>query len=698
MASTLLLLLVVLSQGSSSNPLEEVDPGATLVGQTPLPPLQKQRVEEPRPVETAKEPVEVPKPPPVTSPTQAVRPSPTPAPVEPPAEPRPAPAPRGSDADFQAAWEKWRKAVSIRDFPAASEAETALLSLKDRLGVADLELFSVAFARESEKRLRAKDGFGATNLAWGAVKLAPHLPFAHFMLARARFASDPVSPGAYLSEFTAGLRAVLEHPRYRGPFWADLGFGTLFALLATTLVAIVVLFLARARLFFHDFHHLFPRVTARWQSAICALILLAVPIAFRLGVLPAVLLLWAVVALYLSIRERVVVGVLVSLCGAIPLLAGGLVNDAAFAGTLAEEVFQLETGGFDAQAAVAAVRRRSDEGTAGFAETYALARYELRRGHLDGAIEYFKRAAGKRGAPSGALLTNLGNAMLFGGNEDGALEAYAQAIAAAPSLAAPQFNTAVVQYRRAARLSYQEAAQSVEKGRAAWEAAVALDRSLDGLKPSGEVTELQRAVLSPALPAEEIRKLRGDSERAREVEAQLERVLFGTSALDVWRYLPLLFSALIIGFSFLGGTLGASGACDKCGQSACRKCDPELPMGSVLCAQCNNAFVKSNVVTTAVKLKKQFEIEIARRRRHRVAYLLGLALSGAGHLFSGMTIRGALILFGFAAVAFQIVFFRGVVPAPFGLIPVAVRLIPLGVAIAALWGLSLWSLRRKLAR
>src|SRR5438132_785096 len=82
---------------------------------------------------------------------------------------------------------------------AAREEEGQLLEVKRELAVENLAPFAAALAREAERALERKAPAEAVARAQLAVNLAPDLPAAHLMLARARFSQSPGGVGAYFS-------------------------------------------------------------------------------------------------------------------------------------------------------------------------------------------------------------------------------------------------------------------------------------------------------------------------------------------------------------------------------------------------------------------------------------------------------------------------------------------------------------------
>ncbi|MDQ3265473.1 MAG: tetratricopeptide repeat protein [Myxococcota bacterium] len=609
--------------------------------------------------------------------------------------PKPILLPAASDATLLATWDRWRKAWADLDLKTAEAAQEELITLKEDLGIEDLETFSFAFARASEVKLLANDPMASLSLAQAAVKLAPDLPSSHLALAKAQFAVDAAAFGEYAGSVQNGLAAMLRDPRYQRPVLADLASAVIFALLATALAVTGVLFLRKVRYFLHDFHHLFPRSAARWQSLAIAVLLLSLPIVFRLGLTPILLVGFASVVLYLSVPERIVAAALIALLGGLPLLAGVAVEQTAFAGTVAEDLQRLERGGDAAEEAAARLTRRHLKEQPRFPELFALARYELRRGKLDAAVTHFKAAAALR-TNDARLLTNLGNAMMAQGDPEGAAEMYKSATQADPTLAAPLYNISRLYNRRAATAPDEQVGGELDKALTAITTAQKLDEALLTRKEPPEENLLHnRLLISPPLPPSDLTSLAVSPERGDRVRAQLALALVGTAEDPVASVYPALGALLLLGLGLTAARLGSSRACEKCGRAVCRRCDPELGMGSQLCNQCVNVFARKGVVPPAVKVRKQLEVDRYQGRMNRLSYLFGLVCSGAGHLFSGLPVRGALYVFGFLFLVFNFFFRMGIVRPPFGSLPMLMRLAPVGLAFLLLYLLSLRGLYKR---
>jgi hypothetical protein len=162
--------------------------------------------------------------------------------------------------------------------------------------------------------------------------------------------------------------------------------------------------------------------------------------------------------------------------------------------------------------------------------------------------------------------------------------------------------------------------------------------------------------------------------------------------------IPCLVALGLLGFGALGTLLSVSSECSKCGRAVCRRCDRELGTGSTLCAQCVNVFSRKGVVAPQVKVRKMIEVDRHRTRTERTSWILGIFCSGAGHLFSGEPLRGALFALWSLFLVALVVFRDGVLRSPWDGLPVWLWLVPVGLALALTWVLSLNSLRKTHAR
>jgi hypothetical protein len=83
--------------------------------------------------------------------------------------------------------------------------------------------------------------------------------------------------------------------------------------------------------------------------------------------------------------------------------------------------------------------------------------------------------------------------------------------------------------------------------------------------------------------------------------------------------------------------------CRRCGTAFCRACHLGQVQGG-LCSQCFHLFVVRDGVSAPVRNRKMAEVQRFDAHRARVARWLSVVSPGAGQLYGGWTLRGALIL------------------------------------------------------
>jgi tetratricopeptide (TPR) repeat protein len=605
-----------------------------------------------------------------------------PEPPPEPAKPRipPLVVTRAGDAELDAAWERWRAADASKDQKAEAQARAALKALMAELGAQALEPYAIGFIRASRAHEKAQDATGAIELALAAVELAPELPSAHFGLAQAYFTADPSEVGRWIGAFNVALRKAFADPRYLRPMLADLGSGFLYALVATAIAVTAVLFLRRARYFLYDFHWFFPRLMARWQSVALGVLLVLLPIVFRMGVVPVLLVLFAATALYMTTAERAVVAVGIALMGAVPFAAGALVNATSFAGTPGERVWQVETGGPGAEAAARELTRLASENQASAVELAALGSFELRRGKLDLAIRDLKAALDKKSDDPRAT-NNLAVAMLLSGDMENPRTLFPNAARGDPAFAAPLYNQWRLSQRRHLALGDLAAAE-VDDGNRALAEAKNRDPSLAQRfdPPPDKLLGNQVLIVAPMARAQVLELARVRSADAR-VASQLTQSVLGEVPEFLAPFYPAVLALLLFLFGFLAPNVEAARACNKCGRPVSQREDKELSKASQMCTQCINVFARKGVVPPSLKVRKQVEVARYQQTLSRASYVLGLC-SGMGHVFSGWPVRGALYGFIFFFTVVMLLQRDGVLRVLYEGPPVLLKVLPLGLVLA----------------
>jgi hypothetical protein len=131
--------------------------------------------------------------------------------------------------------------------------------------------------------------------------------------------------------------------------------------------------------------------------------------------------------------------------------------------------------------------------------------------------------------------------------------------------------------------------------------------------------------------------------------------------------------------------LRPAGACERCGGAACRRCDAAA---GELCGQCVNVFLHKGLVDARDRLRKEAQVRRHRQYVNVATRILSIVASGAGQVFQGAAVRGALLLLATLFAGFVLWFWRGVMPppqpSPYVLLGKALVAGPIGLAFWAI--------------
>ena len=398
------------------------------------------------------------------------------------------------------------------------------------------------------------------------------------------------------------------------------------------MLVLLLLFLRRLRLVLHDARHLpLLRLATPLEAGFIALAMLALPVALRLGPLALLGALALLTAPYLGRSERAVASAALLALAALPWGAREAVRVSTWTGTLAEEVYALEHGASDPRVA-ARLADRAARGELPRAGLLALAHHHKRRGELDEAFRRYQAA----GTARPEALVGMGNVQLLRGEVQAAKASYLAAIDRAAgmgdlaSLAAAHYDLSKIFLRQ---LALDQAQESRRKAAAADGALVARAGSDDDFRAN-------RWLIDAPIPLAEIDALAVD-DAPRAVEQVVRSRLVGPLPAAGWPWAPLALSLAVWPIALLARRPGVSRACERCGRAACTRCDG---VKGSLCGQCENVFVKRDVVDARDRLRKELQIRRRARVRRLATHALGVVAGGAGHLWRGDAVRGALVL------------------------------------------------------
>lgn len=581
---------------------------------------------------------------------------------------------QASWARIEEAWHERRRAFREADRARAEVVEREMLAAKRELAIANLMAFSAAEVREALRALGANLHAEALARAGVAVELAPDNPDAHLALARARFAAAPGEPGAALAALAGAFGAAAREPHTVRAFQGDLASAGLAALVTAAVATLLLLFLRRARLFIHDFHHLpLVRSAAFVQAAFLAVVLLGTPLAFDLGPVAFAAAALLAVWFHLSLPERAVGTAALLALAAVPFATGAAARLTAWTGTLAEQVYELEQGGVSDERA-AEIAARWEGAAAPPALLAALGRHHKRRGHLDEALRHYRlAAAGDDRAPE--LQVNIGNVHFLQGDIEAAKAAYLAATDRAGGdlvvLGAAHYDLSKL-YLRTSDMEKSAAAREMAER----EAGAFLRRF-----GSDDDFSANLYLVDVPVPEEKIRALASAGGGAGDVAEWVGRRLSGSLPRGALEWGTGVFLVLLWLGALAGGRLQPASACERCGRPACRRCDAAA---GVSCGQCVNVFQRKGVVEARDRLRKEAQVRRHGQFRAVTTRILALAAGGAGHVWSGAPVRGSLLLLALLFAGFVVWFWRGVLPPPqpSGYVLAAKIAVALPVAIA----------------
>jgi len=593
------------------------------------------------------------------------------------------PPPAGLTApSFEALWSEYVAADGTGKPEAVAAALREIRRARMERNVESLGNVGLAFVARGAAKLQAGERDEAEQVFATAVALAPGLPDSHAGLAKALLKKGLLgvlpSINATLDGFSAFLATGLGSQNFR-----DLAtLGAFAAAFAAAWAIAAALLLRRGGLLLHDLREWLGPAHHRSASIALLLLLLLLPVAtFQgWGWLP----LWwlALLFAYVDVRERA----LALAIGACALIVEPGVS------ALDERLRTARNPLY--HAALAATESVPDAA--------AIARLE---------------AARQRDPQDRDLVYLVGAARKRAGRYEDAAELYRQTLAVDPQDALARNNLANIEFVRG---SYDSARARYKTGTGSTLPAVAATSYYNLSLAHLQKFEYQDYNAAKSNADRLAPGLVSDYDRWRYDTGDYAVVDLGLSKGDVWDKFKgaesgvaarnllhgtvppsssLLPDALLnrfvvaLALSALAGLLLARWRgrkaftlhCRRCGTAFCRLCHLGQVQGG-LCSQCYHLFVVRDGVSAPVRNRKLAEVQEADSRRERVMRILSLVSPGAGQIYAGWTLRGALIALAWYAIlgllaASRVVPFTEVAPA------IAPPWPPLaaGLTLAALW-------------
>ncbi|MFQ5417816.1 MAG: hypothetical protein ACE5FL_12315, partial [Myxococcota bacterium] len=485
--------------------------------------------------------------------------------------------------------------------------------------------------------------------ARAAVRLAPDLPAGQMALAQALWRQGD-SPWAAARTAFGALAAIPRHVQASLWFGGSLLFVLGLALVAGGLWCIALVGALSAGHAAHDLGDvLSPKAPSFARAALLASMLLA-PLALGEGLVGICGVLLAIGVVYGEARQRFVLGLAaaVVVLGAFPVvrLAGTTltvfsadpVTAAAFATaqgfTHPVDQLRIETAAdSDELAAQALALRARRAGNLGQAD--ALYQELLRSPDVEPAIQ-----------------NNAANVRLNLGHMESALAIYRDALEQKPNPII-LFNLSQAHGR----------AFQVEELSATLSEAQRLDGDLVAELTTLQGAELIGFVVDMPLDTHQIwrRILRSDA--GERMAAEFRAILApgwlgdrGTSAL-------LASGTIAVFFAGLGGRVGRSRSCSRCGRRICPRCDTEPCVGTS-CTRCTRLFQQTDTTDPELRLARINELRERERRVEKGVVLASFLVPGAAGLFAARPARSLLGSLFAATAVLAVVWRGGVVPDP----------------------------------
>jgi tetratricopeptide (TPR) repeat protein len=557
----------------------------------------------------------------------------------------------GTLADLAAIWEQRRIHLDQRDFGLARADLKRFVELKDELDIRNMHLHANVLIREADQARQAEDYNKAEYLLDTAVHLAPDFAGVHLARTSYWFSQSPFKLGRLFGGLNDAATASYRNPLAVNRLLVNLITGLLLGLGLAAAIFIVVQFLRYVSLYLHDFHHIFPRGVARLQTAFLGILVLLIPVLFRMGLL-SVLLLWALIAwIYQDKWERVVTFLVVAFLALSPFALKWVVTGMSVPESVVADLSAVARGPADSRS-IARLKSHLDRQPDDHVALATLGGLYKRTGNLDLAEQLLDRAL-KVKPNSAILLNNRANIMFLKNDLKDAIGYYDRAIQARPDLSVPYFNISKAYYR----------IPDLDKGKHHRNQALRLDQErIQKVNRLAETRKANFVVADLAIPREWItgQTNHRDGKAYERATQHLWTAWGGAGSSDTF---PFVGAGVVVFFGLmllLRKKVYFSSGCIRCGRPACRRCSSELRDDTV-CSQCFHAFVhREQGIDAKSRISKEIQIRQYRRRKENIARGITFLLPGVGQFIKGRPLLGMLFLMVFSCVVVQVFLGHGV--------------------------------------
>ncbi len=549
---------------------------------------------------------------------------------------------------LQDMWMDALRLANSGNFEEASGNLDRIRQLSSQIGVSNYPLYAesaVGLARQAQidgnEPLKEWASSAATQLDGTS-------PDVDFLLADiARHDGDW---GAAARHLLNGVRNLF--PRYTSAMiaQADLLISLAVAILLFAAAGSLLLMVHYGRQVIHDIRETLSRRFSPGVSTVIAFAILFLPVFLWLHPIWLVPY-WLVLAFgYGTVRERVLVVILLLAVATVPVIAAwssyrlaGLKTAVIQASEMVHRVaYEPE------------VSARLDELLQVMSEDPQLhllaGNVALLEGNQNEALSHYQRAAEYDATFAGAHL-NIGNIHFLNGDFPAATVQYERAADLEPDMVAAYFNSSVV---AGESFNFERQAQQLEQAKQAGRSET---NALLKNPPSRKVWVFR-------LPYGEAWALLDDIHRnpaARQLFGNYAAFNAGTVLLHpiTLGALGALGAALLLWFRRRSN--GFAGACVKCGRTFCPRCKSARE-SATYCTQCIHIYIKRDGVLGEAKQRKMAEVQSYHKGRLRHRKLLSTVMPGAGQVLDGATWLGSIYLLLFIVFVVIAVFVGHLAP------------------------------------
>ncbi len=541
--------------------------------------------------------------------------------------------------------ELWSTYVDADVAGGAAAAEGALREIRRtriERNVPSLDTVGLGLVERGVARLDAGQRQEAEDAFRAAVALAPGLPDGHAGLATALLKKGPLGVVPSIEAAASGVSSFLQT-----------GFGTLSARDLATVAALlgtfgvawavaVALLLRRGGLLLHDLEEWLGPAQRRSAALALFLVLLLLPVATFQGWGWLPLWVLALLFVYLGGRERALVGLVMAAALAVgPVVASLDLRLRSEANPLFRAALAAVESAPD-RAAIARLEEavRSDPEDRDL--MYLLGGGLRRAGRYGEAAELYRQAL-VRDPGDAVARNNLANIEFASGGYDSARERYRAGTepGTAPEVAATAYyNLSLVHLQKFEYQAYNEAKSNADR----------LAPGLVGDYDRWRYDTRDYAVVDLGLtPDQVVEKFAGSAGgvAVRNVAAGGKGASQeGTLAASMAnRFAAAVGLCVLLAFLVARwrGPKAFTLHCARCGTAFCRACHLGQVSGG-LCSQCYHLFVVRDGVSGPARNRKMVEVQRAGGRQDMIFRVLSVLSPGAGQVYGGWTLRGAVLL------------------------------------------------------